>query len=92
MPSKRYESTEVDRRTKLHMPSWTLLSISSDTRQVVEILKETFIKMYTPLYRYNTNNCTLHFQNRKRRNTIQALMFKIASEQFHSGDRGFRFQ
>ena len=31
MLSKRYESTEVDRRTWLHMPSGTHWSISSDT-------------------------------------------------------------
>ena len=37
MLSKRYESTEVDRRTWLHMPSRTLWSTSSDTHQVVEI-------------------------------------------------------
>ena len=34
---KRYESTEVDRRTWLHVPSGTQWSTSSDTRQVVEI-------------------------------------------------------
>ena len=36
MLSKRYESTEVDRRTWLHVPSGTHKSTSSDTRQVVE--------------------------------------------------------
>ena len=34
---KRYESTEVDRGTWLHVPSGTYWSTSSDTRQVVEI-------------------------------------------------------
>ena len=34
---KRYESTEVDRRTWLHVPSGTHWSTSSDTHQVVEI-------------------------------------------------------
>ena len=34
---KRYESTEVNRRTWLHVPSETLWSTSSDTHQVVEI-------------------------------------------------------
>ena len=34
---KRYESTEVDSRTWLYVPSGTLWSISSDTHQVVEI-------------------------------------------------------
>ena len=38
---KRYESTEVDRRTWLHVPSGTQWSTSSDTYQVVEIQKET---------------------------------------------------
>ena len=38
MLSKRYESTVVDRRTWLHVPSGTLWSTSSDTRQVVELL------------------------------------------------------
>ena len=32
---KRYESTEVDRRTWLHVPSGTHWSTSSDTHQVV---------------------------------------------------------
>ena len=48
MLSKRYESTEVDRRTWLHVPSGTHWSTSSDTRQVVEIQIETSTKMYTP--------------------------------------------
>ena len=34
---KRYKSTEVDRRTWLHVPSGTHWSTSSDTHQVVEI-------------------------------------------------------
>ena len=34
---KRYESTEVDRKTWLHVPSGTHWSTSSDTHQVVEI-------------------------------------------------------
>ena len=34
---KRYESTEVDRRTWLHVSSGTFWSTSSDTHQVVEI-------------------------------------------------------
>ena len=36
---KRHESTEVDRRTWLHVSSGTLWSTSSDTHQVVEIKK-----------------------------------------------------
>ena len=38
---KRYESTEVDRRTWLHVPSGTHWFTSSDTHQVVEIQIET---------------------------------------------------
>ena len=34
---KRYESTKVDRRSWLHVPSGTPWSTSSDTHQVVEI-------------------------------------------------------
>ena len=45
---KRYKSTEVDRRTWLHVPSGTPWSTSSDTHQVVEIQKETSTEMYTP--------------------------------------------
>ena len=48
MLSKRYDSTEVNHRTWLHVPSGTHLSTSSDTRQVVEIQIETSTKMYTP--------------------------------------------
>ena len=48
MLPKRYESTEVDRKTWLHVPSGTPWSTSSDTHQVVEIKKETSTKMYTP--------------------------------------------
>ena len=47
MLSKRYESTKVDRRNWLHVPSWTPWSNSSETHQVVEIKKETSTKMYT---------------------------------------------
>ena len=48
MLSKRYESTEVDRRTWLHVSSETHWFTSSDTHQVVEIYKETSINMYKP--------------------------------------------
>ena len=44
MLSKRYKSTEVDRRTWLHVPSGTPWSTSSDTHQVVEIWIETSMK------------------------------------------------
>ena len=43
---KHYESTEVDRRTWLHVPSGTHWSTSSDTHQVDEIQIETSTKMY----------------------------------------------
>ena len=46
MLSKIYESTEVDRRIWLHVPSGTHCSNSSETHQVAEI--ETSSKMYTP--------------------------------------------
>ena len=45
--SQSYESTEIDRRTWLNVPSGTHWSTSSDTHQVVEIWKETSIKKYT---------------------------------------------
>ena len=45
MLSKRNESTEVNRRTWLHVPSGTPWSTSSDTHQVVEIQKETSTQM-----------------------------------------------
>ena len=38
MLSKRYESTGVERRTWLHVPSGKLWSTSSDTHQVVEVI------------------------------------------------------
>ena len=41
---KRYESTEVDRRTWLHVPSGTLWSTSSDTHQVVEYKKRLLLR------------------------------------------------
>ena len=45
---KRYESTELDRRTWLHVPSGTHWSTSSDTHQVVEIKIGFSTKMNTP--------------------------------------------
>ena len=47
MLSKRYESTEVDLRTRLHVPRG-LSGPPRDTHQVVEISKESSTKMYTP--------------------------------------------
>ena len=48
MLSKRYKSTEVDRRTWLHVSSGTPWSIRGDTHRVVNIQKETSSKIYTP--------------------------------------------
>ena len=45
MLSKRYESTEVNRRTWLHVHSGTNWSTSSDTHHVVEIQIETSTKI-----------------------------------------------
>ena len=44
MLSKRYESTEVDRRTWLHVPSGTHWSTSSDTQRVVQIKKRLLLR------------------------------------------------
>ena len=64
MLSKRYESTEVDRRTWLHVPSGTHWSTSSDTHQVVEIQIETSTKMSTPfLIGLNSQNNSQKLHN-----------------------------
>ena len=47
MLSRHYESTEVDRKTWLQMPSGTHWSTSSDSQQVVEIQIET-LKTFCP--------------------------------------------
>ena len=52
MLSKRFEPTEVDRRTWLHVHSGTLWSTSSDTHQVVGIQKETFQLFNRLRYKY----------------------------------------
>ena len=43
MLSKRYKSTEVDCRTWLHVPSGTPWSTSSDTHQVVKVMKKRLL-------------------------------------------------
>ena len=48
MLSKRYESTEVDRRTWLQVPSGLLGPPAVTLTQVVKIYIETSTKMYTP--------------------------------------------
>ena len=49
---KRYESTEVDRRTWLHVSSGTHWSTSSDTHQVVEIYRDFYLDVYAILNMY----------------------------------------
>ena len=51
MLSKRYKSTEVDRRTWLHVSSGTPWSTSSDTHQVVKIQRDFYLDIYTILNR-----------------------------------------
>ena len=51
MLSKRYELTEVNRGTWLHVPSETPWSTSSDTHQVVEIHRDFYLDVYTILNR-----------------------------------------
>ena len=64
---KRYESTEVDRRTWLHVPSGTLWSTSSDTHQVVEIETRTshaaaiFLVYKWALYMIKRIRCLISF-------------------------------
>ena len=65
--SKRYESTEVDRRTWLHVPSGTHWSTSSDTHQVVEIQIETSTKMYTP---FLTERFSVFYQTKKNKENV----------------------
>ena len=43
---KRHESTEVDRRTWLHVYPGTLWSTSSDTHQVVNIYKHVHVYIF----------------------------------------------
>ena len=50
MHSKRYESTEVDRRTWLHVPSGTPWSTSSDTHQILHASLQNFIYMERSAY------------------------------------------
>ena len=52
MLSKRYESTEVDRRTWLHVSPGTHWSTSSDTHQVVEIKKRLLLRC---IYHFNSD-------------------------------------
>ena len=42
MLSEHYESSEVDRRTWLHVPSGTPCSTNSDPHQVIEIKNRDF--------------------------------------------------
>ena len=56
MLSKRYESTAVDCRIWLHVPSGTPWSTSSDTHQVVEIWKETSLLRYLHHFKSDSIN------------------------------------
>ena len=56
MLSKRYESTDLDRRTLQNVPSGTLLSTSSDNHQVVEIQNETQLRCIHHFKSYSINN------------------------------------
>ena len=58
MLSKRNESTEVDYRTRLHLPSGTLWSTSSDTHQVSEVVKM-----------YKRSRCIHHYKSDSINNT-----------------------
>ena len=50
MLSKRYESTEVDRRTWLHVPSGTHWSMRSDAKYcIIQVLIE-LVYIYYPLH------------------------------------------
>ena len=49
MFSKHYESTEVDRRTWLHVPLGPHWSTSSDIHQVVEIPRYFYLDVYNIL-------------------------------------------
>ena len=70
MLSKGYESTEVDCRTWLHVPSGTHWSTSSDTHQVVEIQIETSTKMYTLFIPPATKSVRLRCIARLNRNLL----------------------
>ena len=69
MLSKRYESTYVDHRTWLHVPSGTHWSTSSDNHQVVEIWN----KMYTPFSKEFLDN--LKFPNFNLITNIKSFNF-----------------
>ena len=58
MLSKRYESTEVNSRTWLHVPSGTHWSTSSDTHQVVEIQIYIFWRLFIQRT-YKMNSCMI---------------------------------
>ena len=64
MLAKRYESTKVDRRTSLHVPSGTLCSISSDTQRVdaiQKILLPRCIYYYSNLILFTISRSYAHF-------------------------------
>ena len=74
MLSKRYELTEVDRRTWLHVPSGTPWSTSSDTHQVVEIKKRLLLRCIHHFKSYWINDMDhmrIHFSSRTQCNRRQ---------------------
>ena len=81
MLSKRYESTEVDRRTWLHVPSGTHWSTSSDTHQVVEIQIETSTKQ-----KRSTEGCS-KFKSPETRQVQERLVSTLEHMQVPKWDR-----
>ena len=65
MLSKRYESTVVNRRTWLHVPSGTHWSSSSDTHQVVEIPVWESLYRLEALLACSRLSTYKHFSHRK---------------------------
>ena len=74
MLSKRYKSTEVDRRTWLHVPSGTPWSTSSDTHQVVEIHKRDF---YSDVYTILNRIKFMIWQNKNCKQTLASIVNKL---------------
>ena len=64
MLSKRYESTEVDSRTCLHVPSGTHWSTSSDNHQV-----KASTKMYVYWSNVLTERFSIPYKNQTKEDT-----------------------
>ena len=67
MLSKRYELTEVARRTWLRVPSGTLWSTSSETHQLVEIKKRLLLRLLLLLLISYQFHKQLHFRTQRTR-------------------------